>query len=100
MDITESATVNLLTRTELLLQKKGKKNDESTNISDEPGSSNGTTIKRIMRSDCEFSQQKRKNSLVLPPICLICKTEKYIVDRLSGKRKKERLALCETKENL
>ena len=83
--ITEDATVNYWQEQNCRCRKK---NDESTNISDEPGSSNGTSTKCIMHSDCEFSQQKSKNSLMLPPVCLICKTEKYIVDSHSGKRKK------------
>lgn len=55
--------------------------------------------KRIMRSDSIFSQGVSKKC-VLPAVCVVCKTEKYIVDRPTGKRKKEKLAKCETNNNL
>lgn len=79
--------------------EKKKKPDDDTKPSDELESLNGTNSKRIMRSDCKLLKHDNNSSL-LPAICLICKTEKYVVDRHTGKRKKERLAHCETNENL
>lgn len=38
---------------------------------------------------------QRRNKHVLPVQCIICKREKYITDRITRKRQKERLSNCE-----
>jgi hypothetical protein len=83
-------------------EKKNLKTPEDIKISGQLESlnDNSDNSKGIMRSDCGYLQQVNRNSSILPAVCLICKTEKYILDKPTGKRKKERLAQCETKENL
>ena len=55
--------------------------------------------KRLLRSTT-VGIRSHKSHTVLPVICIICRTEKYIKQKHSAKRKRSKLSNCETNDNL
>lgn len=77
---------------------------EDTDNDNESCSTSQTEIhipsKRFLRSYSSewkgIETQTGKSTAVLPSVCVICKKDKYVIERHSRKRRKEKLSLCET----
>lgn len=76
-------------KTKKRIEKQPKKQAEHSN----------DASPRLTRSGVESAMRNSKNSLILPKLCIICKSENKIKEKYSGKRKREELSQCETNNN-